>query len=100
MVTFRVPDMTCGHCAGTIAKAITAEDAGARVEVDVRQQLVRVESESASAAELEFAIREAGYSPATVEAPPVRRAGGCCCARTKTVDLRQAVTPSQGACCG
>lgn len=96
MFTFRVPDMTCGHCAGTIAKAIAAEDAGARVEADIRQRLVRVEPASASAAELEAAIREAGYSPATEEAQPAVRAGGCgCgCARAKTVDLRQSGRPS------
>lgn len=29
MVTFRVRDMRCGHCAGTNAMAITADDAGA-----------------------------------------------------------------------
>lgn len=100
MITFQVPDMTCGHCAGTIAKAIAAEDAGARVEFDIPGHLVRVAPVGASAAELEFAIREAGYSPSMqAEVPPRAGGCGCGCASSKTVDMTQGSTPAQGGCC-
>lgn len=82
MLTYRVDDMTCGHCASTITKAVRSADAGARVEVDLAQHLVRIEPSEASAEELREAIAEAGYTPAAVQtteqaAPP--RSGGCCC---------------------
>ena len=31
MIAFEVKDMTCGHCAGTITKAVAAVDQGAKV---------------------------------------------------------------------
>ena len=82
MQTFRVDDMTCGHCVSTITKALRTVDAGARVEVDLAQHLVRVEPCEADASALVEAITEAGYTPVAVElardsAPA--RAGGCCC---------------------
>ena len=33
MIEFNVQDMTCGHCAGRITKAINGVDAGAKVEI-------------------------------------------------------------------
>ncbi|MCG2594108.1 heavy-metal-associated domain-containing protein [Ramlibacter sp. XY19] len=100
MVTFKIPDMTCGHCAATIAKAIAAEDAGARVEFDLPGHLVHVAGNSAIPAELESAIREAGYSPSAVEAQPARSGGcGCGCGSPKGVDLPQAQGSARGGCC-
>ena len=83
MLAYRVDDMTCGHCASTITKAIRAVDAGAKVEVDIGQKLVRVEPTEADAEALSDAIKEAGYTPvpqapepaATAAAP---KSGGCC----------------------
>jgi copper chaperone len=63
MQVFRVDDMTCGHCASSITKAVRAVDAGAKVDIDVGQRLVRIEPKEADAAELTEAITEAGYSP-------------------------------------
>ncbi len=103
MVTFRIPDMTCGHCAGTIARAIAAEDPGARVEFDIAGHLVHVTPATAEPAELESAIRQAGYTPAA-EATPRPRAGGCGCgcgpASTPPIDLHQSNAAGQGGCCG
>ncbi|MFI4926307.1 MAG: heavy-metal-associated domain-containing protein [Burkholderiales bacterium] len=84
MITFRVPDMTCGHCASTITKAITGLDKAAQVQVSVPEKLVSVDS-SAAEAELLGAIRDAGYSPenAPLAAPGPVAAGGCCCAGRK-----------------
>ena len=108
MVTFRVNDMTCGHCASTIAKAVTTVDEFARVEVDIPRKLVRVGSEK-PVTELAKAIQEAGYTPQEVAASPKpaaavpRAATGCGCGcgprKTASVDAGQAVAPGAGACC-
>jgi copper chaperone len=84
MQVFQVDDMTCGHCASGISKAIRAVDAGAKVEVDLTRKCVIVEPTEASPAELREAIVEAGYSPVQIdpdatEQRPARRAGGCGC---------------------
>lgn len=82
MLTYRVDDMTCGHCASTITKALRAVDAGAKVEVDLSLHLVTVEPTESDAAELAEAIAEAGYTPVRVElataAKPTPKKGGCC----------------------
>jgi len=63
MITFRVNDMTCGHCASTITKALKAADKDAAVQIDLAGHLVQVDSASAGAQELAGAIKEAGYTP-------------------------------------
>lgn len=83
MQVFRVDDMSCGHCASSITKAVRAVDADARVEVDLGQQLVRIEATPADAAELADAIAGAGYTPVLVAIPaettrPDSRRSGCC----------------------
>ena len=40
---FAVDDMTCGHCARTITRALQAIDPGARVDVDLAGGTVAVE---------------------------------------------------------
>lgn len=62
MLTYRVKDMTCGHCVATITKAVRDADPGAEIEVDLPQHLVRIGS-STEAVQIEQAIREAGYDP-------------------------------------
>lgn len=82
MLTFEVNDMTCGHCASTITKAVKAVDRNARVEIDMHAHRVQVESAAADAAELAEAIKEAGYTPVPVQpevaAAKPTQAGGCC----------------------
>lgn len=81
MVTFRVPDMTCGHCASAIARAVASVDKSARLEVRIAEKLVLITG-AATQQELAEAITEAGYTPETVGAKsdPVRQPrGGCCC---------------------
>jgi len=82
MQAFRVDDMTCGHCARTITKAIGLTDKGAKVTIDLAQHLVMVEPTEANAQELRDAIAEAGYTPVPVQAATAvakpARAGGCC----------------------
>lgn len=62
MIEFNVQDMTCGHCAGRITKAINGVDADAKVEIKIEGRTVSVDSK-ASAAELAAAISDAGYTP-------------------------------------
>jgi copper chaperone len=82
MLTYRVDDMTCGHCATTITRAVRAVDAGANVQVDLARHLVTVEPTGAYAAELAEAITEAGYTPVPVEpaaaTDPKAKKDGCC----------------------
>lgn len=62
MIEINVPDMTCGHCAGTITKALKELDAQARVEISLPEHRVRVESAAGKDAVVQ-AISEAGYTP-------------------------------------
>ncbi|MGM9489197.1 heavy-metal-associated domain-containing protein [Ideonella sp. YS5] len=83
MQTFRVDDMTCGHCASSITKAVRAVDGGAKVEVDLQRHLVHIEPTQADSQALNDAIAEAGYSPVPVNAlatqgTTTKKAGGCC----------------------
>lgn len=79
MITFEVKDMTCGHCAGTITKAVAAVDQGAKVQIDLDSHRVRIEPATAGAQTLEEAIREAGYTPVVLAAPAAAPQGGCGC---------------------
>lgn len=62
MTTFKVEDMSCGHCVSMITKAVKGVDANASVEVKLAEQLVIVSS-SADADTLKEAITDAGYTP-------------------------------------
>ena len=66
MIEFQVNDMTCGHCVGAINKAIADVDAAAKVEIDLPTHRVRITG-AEEQAELEAAIREAGYTPQRVD---------------------------------
>lgn len=68
MLAFEVNDMTCGHCASTITKAVKTIDPGADVQVDLGRHLVSVATD-ANAGIVQKAIADAGYSPAQVNAP-------------------------------
>jgi copper chaperone len=81
MITFEVNDMTCGHCASTITKALKATDKDAKVVIDLASHRVQVEPASADAEELAEAITDAGYTPVPVQASsaaPAKSAGSCC----------------------
>lgn len=62
MIRFQVNDMTCGHCAATITKAVKAIDAAAQINVDLAAHRVQIESVKPPQ-QIEAAIREAGFSP-------------------------------------
>lgn len=64
MVEIQVEKMTCGGCASRVTRAVLAVDDAARVNVDLPNRTVRVESD-VEVDELTKAISEAGY-PASV----------------------------------
>lgn len=104
MVTFRVPDMTCGHCASTIARAVATVDKGARLDVRVAEKLVSIAS-PVPQAEFAEAIRDAGYTAEKVDTEsvqPAKSSGGCCCRSRKAapVDAGQAMARVGNSCCG
>lgn len=68
MIAFSVNDMTCGHCAGVINKALKAIDDESKVTVDLERRLVTVVSTQSSIEDIRDAIAEAGYTPTPVEA--------------------------------
>ena len=62
MIEFKVEDMTCGHCASSITKAVREVDAAGRCEVDLGAKRVRIES-ARPMAQFKAAIEEAGFTP-------------------------------------
>lgn len=66
-LSFRVEDMTCGHCAGTITKAIEASLPGTRVQADPASKLVSVQGSSDRTA-IAAIVTAAGYTPQPVTA--------------------------------
>lgn len=65
MIEFKVDDMTCGHCAGVITKAVAAVDAKAKVAIDIPNHTVRIDGSTQQQA-IQDAITEAGYTPVLV----------------------------------
>ena len=61
-VTLKVEDITCGHCASRITKAIEAGLPGARVQADPATKLVSVQG-TRDLAKVEALITGAGYTP-------------------------------------
>ena len=86
MNAFEIKDMTCGHCVGTITKAVVALDPGAQVQIDLATHRVEIDASDIHAAQWADVISQAGYTPVAVQraaratapgAAPVR--SGCCC---------------------
>jgi copper chaperone len=67
MFRYSVPDMTCGHCAQAIEKAVKRVDPQAEFAVDLTTKEVTVRSE-ADEARVAGSIRDAGYEPRSLGA--------------------------------
>lgn len=65
MLEFEVNDMTCGHCASAITKAVQAAAPNAQLAIKLDTHRVQV-SGAPDAQAVEAAIREAGYTPVPV----------------------------------
>ena len=63
MIELNLPDMTCGHCASTVAQTVALVDPTAKVEVNLNAKLVKIQS-SEDRADFAEALTEAGYPPA------------------------------------
>ena len=63
MLEFKLPDMSCGHCASTVTKTVKLVDPEARVEVDLTTKKVKVDSRE-DRQQIAEALSEAGYPPA------------------------------------
>lgn len=61
MYTYRVPDMTCGHCEKAILNEIEDLDQKAEVKIDLKSKHVLIRS-SKSSESLQDAIKKAGFA--------------------------------------
>lgn len=60
MQNYKIDNMTCGHCAGNVQKAILSVDPQATVKVDLGSRVVSVETVAAPGPIAE-ALKAAGY---------------------------------------
>ncbi|HTD04142.1 heavy-metal-associated domain-containing protein [Undibacterium sp.] len=60
MVVLQVEEMSCSHCASMVTKAVRSVDSAARVDIDLANKKVQIESQ-ADVAEIADAINDAGY---------------------------------------
>lgn len=61
MLNLKVPEMTCGHCASTVEKAVKGVDPKAKVTIDLGASTVSVEGARDEEA-VSAAILQAGYA--------------------------------------
>ncbi|MDM9383587.1 heavy-metal-associated domain-containing protein [Chlorogloeopsis sp. ULAP01] len=59
----KVPKIVCASCVDTVTKAVKSVDATAKVEVDTKTKMVRVETQQPEA-EIKQAIAAVGYPAA------------------------------------
>ena len=83
MLAFQVNDMTCGHCAGAITKAVKSVDHAAEVTIALTRHLVTVKATAVDAQHIRDAIAGAGYTPEQVMSAAAATAGAgstrtCC----------------------
>lgn len=62
MIELNLPDMSCGHCASTVAQTCKLVDPAAKVQVDMDRKQVTIDS-AEDRKDFEEALREAGYPP-------------------------------------
>ncbi|NKL02932.1 heavy-metal-associated domain-containing protein [Rhizobium leguminosarum] len=60
MYEFEIQNMTCGHCASTVEKAIKTADPEASASIDLAARTAKVETRIDPAA-IKTAIEKAGY---------------------------------------
>lgn len=61
MSTFKVSDMSCGHCEKAIKAELAKENPAAKVEVNLQDKTVTVDSVSDE--RVIFLLEEIGYTP-------------------------------------
>ena len=60
ILKLKVPEMSCGHCASTIEKAVKSVDPAAKVAVDLSSSTVSVDTNADENA-IKEVIKTAGY---------------------------------------
>lgn len=65
MSTFKVPDMTCGHCEKAIKTELAKGNTGVKVDVDLKEKTVKVENLTDD--RVLFLLKEIGYTPEKVK---------------------------------
>ncbi|MBB5367260.1 MULTISPECIES: heavy-metal-associated domain-containing protein [unclassified Janthinobacterium] len=60
MYQLQVENMSCGHCVGSVTKAVQGIDPAAQVQIDLASKSVKVES-SGALDSIKAAIVDAGY---------------------------------------
>ena len=65
MITFHIPDMSCGHCKATVEKTIHALDPTAQIEFDMVARRISIES-TTDAARVQAALADVGYPASPV----------------------------------
>ena len=63
MYEYDIPDMSCGHCAASVTKAIKASDPEAVADIDLSTRKAKISS-SKDPQSIGAALEDAGY-PAT-----------------------------------
>ncbi|EQA45687.1 heavy metal-associated domain protein [Leptospira broomii serovar Hurstbridge str. 5399] len=66
MRELKIDGMTCDHCVSTVKKAIQKMDPNAKIEIDLKTGIAKIESGS-SEDDLSKAIREEGYTIVSVK---------------------------------
>lgn len=65
MSTFKVPDMTCGHCEKAIKTELAKGNTGVKVDVNLKEKTVSVENLTDD--RVIFLLEEIGYTPEKVK---------------------------------
>jgi copper chaperone len=65
MIRLTIPNISCGHCERAVTNAITALDAGAKVDINIAAKSVVIDTQATPEA-VNASLAEAGYpaSPA------------------------------------
>lgn len=63
MLTFQIPNMTCGHCVRAVTQAVQVADPAATVQADLATHQVRVDTTAGREAVV-AQLMQAGYQPA------------------------------------
>ena len=63
MLSFEIPNMTCGHCVRSVTEAVKAADPAAELQIDLPTHRVQVQTSAAREAVVAQLV-EAGYTPA------------------------------------
>ncbi|EPG74274.1 heavy metal-associated domain protein [Leptospira fainei serovar Hurstbridge str. BUT 6] len=66
MRELKIDGMTCNHCVMTVKKAIQKTDPNAKIEIDLKTGIAKIES-GASESDLLDAIQEEGYTLVSVK---------------------------------